>query len=116
MIAAVKENTTLVLDNPQFAVLLIGSLVPLVGYVLNTYAPWVDEKVKGVVQVVVAAVAGGLYTALETKVFGFNSETAQLVFSAVLAALSAHHLLWKPANISSALGGGQNKNGVNTPT
>lgn len=105
-----NPDPNLVASNPQIWVLLIGSLVPLVGYLLNTYAPWLDEKVKGIVQVVLAAAVGALYVALDTKVFGLNGATAQLVLTAVVGSLSAHHLLWKPAAISAALGGGQNKN------
>lgn len=93
----------------QLAVLAVGLLVPLVGYALNYVGPWLDEKVKGIVQVVVAAIAAGLYQAIDVGNFGFNNTTLQLVVTAILAALAAHHLLWKPSGISTALGGGRNK-------
>lgn len=105
-----NPDSHLIASNPQIWTLLIGSIVPLVGYVLNTHAPWLDEKVKAIIQVVLAAVAGALYTALGTSVIGFNGPTAQLVVTAVIGALGAHHLLWKPGGISTALGGGQNRN------
>jgi hypothetical protein len=94
----------LLLDNPQFWAILVGSIVPLGGYVINRMAPWVDESVKATVTVVLAAIATGLYTALDTSVFGFNEPTFQLVFSGIFAALMAHKILWKPARINEKLG------------
>lgn len=94
----------LILKDQQLWVILIGSIVPLGGYVLNRISPWVSESVKGIVQVILAAIVGGLYTALDTSVFGFNQTTVSLVFSAVAAALVAHNFLWKPAKINTLLG------------
>jgi hypothetical protein len=94
----------LILGNHQFWVILIGAIVPIGGYILNRLGPWVSESVKALVQVVLAAVAGALYVALDTNVFGFNEPTIQLVFSAVAAALLAHNFLWKPAKINEKLG------------
>jgi hypothetical protein len=94
----------LILKNQQLWVILIGSIVPLGGYVLNKIGPWASESVKGIVQVVLAAVAGALYTAIDTSVLGFNQTTVSLVFSAVAAALLAHNFLWKPAKINTLLG------------
>jgi hypothetical protein len=94
----------LLFTNDQLWILLIGSIVPLGGYVLNHVAPWASETIKGVIQVVLAAAAGALYTALETSVFGWNEKTLSLVFSAVVAALFAHNLLWKPAKVNTRLG------------
>lgn len=94
----------LILGNHQFWVILIGSIVPLGGYVINRLGPWVSETVKGIVQVVLAAVVGALYAALDTNVFGLNEPTVQLVFSAVAAALMAHNFLWKPAKVNTKLG------------
>jgi hypothetical protein len=96
------------LPNAQVVVMAIGTLVPLVTYVLNHYAPWVDEKVKGVVTVVVAAIAAGLYQAIELNDFGANDHTLQLVLSAIVAALTAHHWFYRPSGINVALGGGTN--------
>lgn len=94
----------LLLENAQLWVILIGSIVPLGGYVLNKLAPWTTEPVKAAIQVVLAAAAGALYTALDTKVFGWNDETVSLVLSAVAAALFAHNFLFRPGKINTRLG------------
>jgi hypothetical protein len=94
----------LLLANKQLIVLILGSLTPLVSYVLNHVGPWVSESVKGFVQVLVAAVVGALFTALDTNVFGWNDPTIQLVLTAVVGALAAHHWLWKPAKVNEKLG------------
>lgn len=98
----------LALDPTQTVALLIGALVPLATYVLNHYAPWADEHIKAVVLVVVSAVASGIYQAVETGGVGLNAGTLQIVGGAVFAALSAHHLLWKPSTIAAKLGAGTN--------
>lgn len=94
----------LLLDNHQLWVMLIGGLTPLITYLINKVAPWTTETVKGAIQVIMAAVTGALYTALDTNVFGWNSTTAQLVISAIVAALMAHNWLYKPAKINTKLG------------
>jgi hypothetical protein len=104
----VKTPTYLVLPQTQLWTLVIGSLVPLVTYVLNHYAPWVSEPIKGIVLALVAAGASALYTALSTNVIGFNNTTYQLVISAVIAAFLTHVVVWKPSGISVKLGGGTN--------
>lgn len=106
---ATPSAPTLVLPGDQVWTLVIGSLVPLVTYVLNHVGPWVTEPIKALVLAVVAVVAGALYTALATHVFGLNSATLQLVLSAVVAAFATHHLIWKPAGVSILLGGGSNR-------
>jgi hypothetical protein len=106
--ATVHTSPTLSLNSKQTWSLLIGSLVPLFSYVLNYVGPWVSEPVKAFVQVLVAAIAGGLYTALATTSFGWNSATLQMVLTAVIAALAAHGFLWKPSGISTKLGAGSN--------
>lgn len=95
---------TLLLDHKQTIVLLIGSLVPMGGYVVNRFAPWTNETVKGAVQVLLAAVAGALYIALDNGTLGLNSNTLQLIGSSVLAALAAHHWFYKPAKVNEKLG------------
>lgn len=92
----------------QVIALLIGALVPAVTYVLNHYAPWVTEKAKAVALVITAAVAAGLYQALDGGTIGWNNVTLQLVVSAVAAAFAAHHWFWKPSTISTSLGAGSN--------
>jgi len=100
----------LLVGEHQLWTLIIGALVPLVTYVLNYVGPWADEKIKAFVLVLASAAAGGLYTALESPNFGWNTQTRELVLSAVVAALAAHQWLWKPSTVSTALGGGRNAN------
>lgn len=94
----------LLLENRQLWIALIGSIVPLGGYVLNKYAPWSSETVKGIVQVVLAAVAGALYIALDNGTLGFNGHTVELVVTGVVSALFAHNFLYKPAKVNEKLG------------
>lgn len=99
---------TLVFSNPQTWALLIGALVPLVTYVVNHVGPWMSEPVKAFVVVLASGVAGGLYQAIATSSFGWNASTLQMVLTAIFAALAAHHMLWKPAGVSTILGAGSN--------
>lgn len=92
----------------QTWLVLIGALVPLVTYVLNHFAPWVSEEVKGVVFVLVAAIAGGLYKAVDDGNFGWNAATAEYVVTAIGAALLAHNWLWRPSGINVRMGAGTN--------
>lgn len=98
----------LLIPTTQLIVFAIGALVPIATYILNHFAPWADEKVKGIVTIVVAALSAGLYQALDAGHLGFNNTTLQLVLTAIFAALTAHHLFYKPSTISTALGGGRN--------
>lgn len=82
--------------------------MPLLGYLANHFGPHVDEKTKAVVHVVLAAAAAAVFEAADKGGVGFNAQTAQLVLTSVVAALSAHHLLWKPSQIAAALGAGTN--------
>ncbi len=106
--APVHPSPVLFLQSKQTWALIIGALVPLGTYVVNHVGPWVSEPAKAFVLVLVAAVAGGLYTALATSSFGWNSATLQMVLTAVAASLAAHHALWKPSTVSTRLGGGSN--------
>jgi hypothetical protein len=112
--AAPPPQDTLALPTDQVWTLVAGALAPLASYVLNYVGPQTSERVKAFVQVVVAAVAGGLTQAIAagSDTVGFNSVTLQFVLSAVIAALTAHKFLWQPSTISTALGGGRNKDGV----
>ncbi len=88
MATTLAPQPTLALQSKQTWVLLIGALVPLLTYVLNHVGPWVSEPVKAFVTVLASAVAGGLYTALATTSFGWNTATLQMVLTAVVAALA----------------------------
>lgn len=108
--AATAHPTTVnLLSNSQLWVMIFGALTPLATYMLNHFAPWVSEPVKGIVLAVVAAAVGALVTAVHTGVFGWNQTTLQMLVTAVVAAFSAHLLIWKPTAIAAALGGGSNK-------
>lgn len=102
------SNHTNAFSANQFWVAVIGAIVPLATYVLNHYAPWASQKVKALVLVVLTAVVGGVYTAISTGHFAFDTPSLQIVGTAVVAALVAHKLLWLPSNISVLLGGGSN--------
>lgn len=103
---------TLVFPWQQVWPVVIGAIVPLVTYVLNHVGPWLTEPIKAAVLVLVAAVVTALYTALATNVIGLNDATLQLILTGVFSSLAAHHLLWKPAGIALALGGGTNRQSV----
>lgn len=105
---APSPQPTLALPSVQIWTLAIGALVPIVTYVLNHYAPWCSEPVKAVVLVIAAAVAGGVYQAIDVGSVGFNTRTAELVLTSVIAAVGSHHLFWKPSGISAKLKAGTN--------
>lgn len=88
----------------QLVILLIGVLVPAIGYALNKRLPWVSEQVKGLFQVALAAGAGVVYQIAVTSGDVVSDQTLQLVISAVFAALFAHGHFWKPAQINTKLG------------
>lgn len=98
----------MLLHSTQLWVLLIGTVVPLVGYLANHYGPHVDEKAKAIVHVALAAAASAIFEQLDKGSIGFDATTAQLVLTGVVAALGTHHLLWKPSEIATALGAGRN--------
>jgi len=99
---------TLALPSLQLYALLIGGLVPLVTYALNHFAPWASEPVKGIVLVVVSAIAGALTQLIDTGSLAFDVRTLEVVATAVVGALAAHVGLWRPAGINARLGGGTN--------
>jgi peptidoglycan/LPS O-acetylase OafA/YrhL len=105
-----NPNTTLALPTDQIWTLAVGALVPLVTYGLNYVGPWLSEAIKAIILVVVSAIAGGITQAIVAGDVGFNATTLQFVLTAVIAALSAHRLLWRPSTISTKLGGGRNRN------
>ena len=87
----------------QVWTIVAGSLVTVVTYVLNKYAPWTSQSVKALVLVVASAVAAGLTQAIDGGTVGFNDQTLQLVVTAVIAAFGSHLLLWKPSGIQAKL-------------
>ena len=97
------------LSTTQLTTLIVGALVPIVTYVLNHIGPWLDEKTKAAVLIVVSAVAGGLWQAIEVGGVGWNDQTLQFVITAIIGALTAHNFFYRPAGINTALGGGSNK-------
>lgn len=105
---SVVDPNALVLPTEQVWTLIAGGIVPLVSYVLNYAGPQTSEKVKAFVHVLAAAVAGGLMQAITAGDVGLNTITLQFILTAVIAALTAHKLLWQPSGVSTALGGGRN--------
>jgi len=91
------------LPNQQFWVLFIGAFVPLVGYFINKRAPWDSETAKAIVQVVLTAIGGVVYTALAGDVSGVG-DFFQQVFTAVISGLFAHNILWKPSGLNVVCG------------
>lgn len=102
---------TQVFPTDQVWVLIAGALAPLAAYVINYVGPHTDEKVKGIIQGVVAAIAGGIMQAVTAGHVGFNNVTLQFVITAVFAAAAAHSGFYKVSGINVALGGGRNKPG-----
>lgn len=100
---------TLALPTVQLWAVVIGALVPIATYILNHFAPWASEPVKALVLVAVSAAAGALYQLLDTGDLALDVRTLEVVGTAVVAALLAHHGLYKPATISTRLGGGTNR-------
>jgi hypothetical protein len=115
----------IVISDHEFYVLLIGSIVPLGGYLINAGSELLlagsrlgtlvkSQSFKGLMQVVLTAIAGYLYTALATDVHGFVN-ISQGAFSAVVAALFAHNILWRPANVNVRLGAKSSPNQTKEP-
>jgi putative effector of murein hydrolase len=94
---------------PTLNAILIGALVPLVGYAFNKFQAYngLPEWLKAFVQVVAIAVATGIYTAADQGNLGWNRTTEGNIVAAVLSALYAHNYLWKPGGVNTALGARQ---------
>lgn len=99
----VPPQHALALPTTQVWVIIAGALAPAVSYLINHYAPWVDEKMKAVVFVIVAAVAAGIAQAIDAGNVGFNQETLQLVVTAVIAAFGSHFGFFKASTIGPAI-------------
>lgn len=93
----------LTLSPDQTWVALIGALVPLGTYLLNHYAPWCSEHVKGLVLTILSGASGALYKLIETGGLSLNASTVQYVLTGIAAALFAHGFLYKPAGINVKL-------------
>lgn len=87
----------------QVWTIVAGSLVTVVTYVINRWAPWVGQGTKAFVLVIAAAIAAGLTQSIDGGTVGFNDQTLQLVVTAVVAAFGSHLLLWKPSGIQAKL-------------
>jgi hypothetical protein len=122
----VQQTTDIALSNHAFWLLATGAVVPIVVYVFNHFAEgWIEaivaaifrivgvtlsqagrkvfaEAAKGVIQVSAAAAWGVIYTAV------INGAHGEHIFkgagAAVLSALFAHNILWKPSNINVVFG------------
>ena len=103
---APPPQTKLPLPADQFWTTLIAVFTPLPTYLLNHYAPWASEQVKGIVQVSIATIAGVVYPLLANGTWEFDAAHLEIVGSAVLSALLAHKLLYAPAGINTSLQAG----------
>jgi hypothetical protein len=96
-------QTTLPLPADQFWPILIAVFTPLPTYLLNHYAPWASEQVKGIVQVSIATAVGVAYPLIANGTWDFDVAHLEIVGSAILSALLAHKLLYAPAGINVSL-------------
>lgn len=81
---------------------IVGVFTPLAGYVINTkHWKTAPEPVKFGVQIVLAAIGGGVTTAIATNVFGINNATLEIIGTSILAALAAHHWGYSPSGIKA---------------
>lgn len=104
-------NNHLVLPTDQIWAFVAGNISPLAAYVVNKFGPQVNESVKAMVFVVVAAVAAGLTQAITAGDVGFNATTLQFIVTGVVGALLAHKWFWLPSMIGPKVGAGHNKAG-----
>lgn len=105
--AVPPTQPTLSLPSIQFWSLVIGGVVPLVGYVVNKYAPWVSEPAKAAFMVALAAGVNVVYQLIQVGDFALDTRHLQLVATAVIGALLAHYG-YKAGDINLKLGAGQN--------
>lgn len=87
---------------------LAAFIVNAVGYVLNYLGPQVSEQAKGTVILVLNLLAGVVIQAVDSGNFGWNTQTAVMVFSAFVSALIAHKVL-SVTGLAFALGAGRNR-------
>lgn len=96
------------LPSVQFWAGVLGSVAPLLAYVLNHHAPWLSEQFKTVVQYAVAAATGAVYDLIASGDFKFDTAHLEVVGAAVFAAFLAHNLIYAPGGWNTKLGGGTN--------
>lgn len=101
----VNVDPQLVTSDQTFYLVLLGSIVPIAGYLLNRFGKYahLDESIKGIVQLILTALVGYAYSAWIADAEGLVN-LSQGAFSSVVASLFAHNILWKPANINVRLG------------
>lgn len=99
------------LTSTQFYAFLVGAVLQIVTYVINHYAPWTSDTVKSFITVLFAAVAGAVVQLVNDGSLAFDTNTLQVVLTAVAGALSAHAGLWTRNGVAAKLGGGANKPG-----
>lgn len=96
------------LPNLMFWAGVLGLLAPVAGYVINYVGPHTSERVKGIVQLVVATAAGTIYELIKVNDFDFDVQHLQVIAAAVFAAFAAHKLFYSPSGINMFFGGGRN--------
>lgn len=89
------------LPSVQVWAALVGAVVPLLTYVINRYVP--SEPLRASILVVASAVAGAVVQLLDTGGLAFDVNTLQVILTAVVGALGAHHGFWKPAHVAARL-------------
>lgn len=92
----------------QLWAIIAGAVVALPTYTINKFFPYTDEKIKGIVHLVTAAIAGGITQAIVAGNVGFNDDTLQFVIAAVVGVIGIQSF-WKKSGIGIAFGQGQNK-------
>lgn len=102
------QDDELLLTSLQYWAAILGAIAPLAGYLINKHAPWVHERVKFFVQVVLAAATGSVYQLIQTDSWAFDTQTFQTMGIAVFAALFMHRFGWLPSEIAQMFGSGQN--------
>lgn len=96
-------SSQFVFPSLQVWTIVAGSLVTVVTYAINRWAPWTGQGTKAFVLVITSAIAAGITQSIDGGTVGFNNQTLQLVVTAVIAAFGSHLLVWKPSGIQGKL-------------
>lgn len=99
---------TELLSSTQFWAAVFGSVVPAASYLLNHYAPWVSEQAKGLFLLLLSAAVGAVAQLLDAGSLAFDTNTLQVIGTAVATAFISHQTFWKPTGISFSLKAGTN--------